>query len=59
MNEESHCTAIKGKTSKNEWENDDSEFSASFQPWELVAAFRNAIVNAVLFWFYEAKKMLS
>ena len=29
------------------------------QPWELVAAFGNAVVNAVLCWFYDAKKMPS
>ena len=26
------------------------------QPWELAAAFGNAIVNAVLHWFYDGKK---
>ena len=27
-----------------------------FQPWELAAAFGNAVVNAVLCWFYDGKK---
>ena len=26
MNEEIHCIAKEGKTAKNEWENDDSDF---------------------------------
>ena len=26
MNEEIHCITDKGKTAKNEWENDDSDF---------------------------------
>ena len=26
------------------------------QPWELAAAFGNAIVNAVRHWFYDGKK---
>ena len=27
-----------------------------FQPWESAAAFGNAVVNAVLCWFYDSKK---
>ena len=30
--------------------------SDQLQPWELVAAFGNAIVNAILCWFYNARK---
>ena len=26
MNEETHCIINEGKTTKNEWENDDSDF---------------------------------
>ena len=29
------------------------------QPWESAVAFGNVIVNAVLGWFYDGKKMLS
>ena len=29
------------------------------QPWESVAAFGNAVVNAALCWFYDGKKMPS
>ena len=31
-------------------------FSNQKQPWELAAAFGNAVVNAVLFWFYDSKQ---
>ena len=29
------------------------------QPWESAVAFGNADVNAVLFWFYDGKKIAS
>ena len=28
------------------------------QPWESAVSFGNAVVNAVLCWFYDSKKML-
>ena len=30
-------------------------FCFAYQPWELAAAFGNAVVNAVLCWFYDGK----
>ena len=36
--------------------NNMSHGALQYQPWEFAAAFGNAVVNAVLYWFYDGKK---